>query len=62
MLIFLLYLNPMKKYVVLIANRYCPCDDRFWLKCDTEEQANAMASNYTKDHKFYADVYEIKEV
>lgn len=52
----------MQKYVVLIANRYCPCDDRFWLKCDTEEQANAMASNYTKDHKFYADVYKIEEV
>ena len=49
------------KYVVLIANRYCPCDDKFWVKCDTLEHANKVADNYTKNHEFYADVYKIEE-
>ena len=47
------------KYIVLIANRQCPCDDRHWIKCSSKEQAEAMASNYSKDHKYYADIYEL---
>jgi len=45
----------MKKYVILIANRYDSYTRR------SLEEANAVANEYEKDNKFQTEIYEISE-
>lgn len=51
----------MKKYVLLIADRFAPCDDRHWVTRNDLEEAQKLAREYDKDNKFQVDIYEIEE-
>lgn len=49
------------RYVVLIASRY-DSYDRHWVTRNTLEEARKVASEYTKDHKYNAEIYEIGQM
>lgn len=49
------------KYVVLIANR-SDSYDRHWVTRSTLEAARKVASAYTCDNKFNAEIYEIGQM
>ena len=49
------------KYVVLIANRY-DSYDRHWVIRTNLEDARKVASEYTRDNKFNAEIYEIGQL
>lgn len=49
------------KYVVLIANR-SDSYDRHWVTRNTLEAAQKAASEYTRDNKFNAEIYEIGKI
>ena len=49
------------KYVVLITNRY-DSYDRYWVTRETLEEARKVASEYTRDRKFNAEIYEIGDM
>lgn len=51
----------MKKYVLLIADRFAPCDHRHWVTRDTLEEAQKLAREYDRDNTFQVSIYEIKE-
>lgn len=50
----------MKKYVILIANRY-DSYDRYWVTRRSLEEANDVANEYEKDNNFHTEIYEISE-
>lgn len=49
------------KYVVLIANRN-DSYDRHWVTRNTLEEAEKVSNEYTKDHKYNAEIYEIGQM
>ena len=49
------------KYVVLIANRH-DSYDRHWVTRNTLEEAEKISNEYTKDHKYNAEIYEIGQM
>lgn len=51
----------MKRYVLLIASRY-DSYDRHWVTRNTLEEAKKLELEYTKDHKFNVEIYEIGEM
>jgi hypothetical protein len=51
----------MSKFVVLIANRY-DSYDRHWVTRNTLEEAEKVSNEYTKDHKYNTEIYEIGQM
>ena len=49
----------MKKYVLLIADRYAPCDHRYWVIRTTLEDAQKLAREYERNNKNLVEIYEI---
>ena len=47
----------MKKYVLLIADRY-DCGNRYWLTESDPDRAKKVAQEYEKHHK-NVEIYEI---
>lgn len=45
----------MKRYIILISNRY-DSYDRHWVSRPTLEEAEKVASQYEKDHKFITEI------
>jgi hypothetical protein len=49
----------MKKYVLLIANRRTPCDNRYWVTRTTLEDAQKLAREYERNNEKLVEIYEI---
>lgn len=49
----------MKKYVLLIADRFAPCDNRHWVTRNTPEEAQKLAREYERNNKNLVEIYEI---
>ena len=49
----------MKKYVLLIANRRRPCDNRHWVTRTTLEDAQKLAREYERNNENLVEIYEI---
>ena len=48
----------MYTHIVLISNRYCPMDDKFYVKCESKERAQIVARNYNI-YDFYVEIHEL---
>lgn len=48
------------KYIILISNRF-DFYNRHWVTRPTLEEARKVATNYTKDNKFNAEIFELGE-
>ena len=47
----------MKRFIILIVNRY-DYYDRYWVSRSTLEEAKKVAFQYEKDHKFTTEIVE----
>lgn len=48
-------------FVVLISRKR-NTHDRYWVKCNTFVEANAIATEYTKDDTYTAEIYQSEQV
>lgn len=46
------------KYIIIISNRF-DSSDRYWVIRPTLEEARKVATNYTKDNRFVAEIFEL---
>lgn len=49
----------MKKYVLLIADRFAPYDNRYWVTRNTLEEAQKLAREYERNNEYLVEIYEI---